>query len=209
MLGREYLEWLAALEPGDEVAVRQAFRSSQVLPVERVTPTQVLVGGRRYRRVPRRAGERVELAARCSGKLHPVEQADRESQRWGVTLTTLRERTSARSPEAMLDRALAEARRVAAESGGGVGADYAAVAEHLQGCLAPCVDPDDDVETRNAAAEGMIDALSGIPFEVALHPDGSDYYLRMALAYCGGYCLAAPGFGHAGAVRAIFRGDLP
>jgi hypothetical protein len=208
MLGREYLEWLATLQPGDEVAVRQTFQPSQVLSVERVTPTQVLVGGRRYRRVPRRAGERVELAG--SGKIHPVEQADRDSQLKGETLTTLRERTSGRSPEAMLDRALAEARRVAAETRGeSWTADYADVAESLQGCVGgEGLDPDYEVEVRNAAAEGMIDALSGVRFEPPF-VGHKGWSLRLALAYCGGYCLAAPGFGHASAVRAILAGELP
>jgi hypothetical protein len=43
-------EWLASLKPGDEVFVFSTGGSSYIAKVERLTSTQVMVGGRRFNR---------------------------------------------------------------------------------------------------------------------------------------------------------------
>lgn len=65
--------------------------------------------------------------------------------------------------------------------------------------------PGADIELRIAAAEGAMDALSGRPYcdDYGDSQEGT----AQALAYCGGFCLAAPGFGHARAVREILSAE--
>lgn len=113
------------------------------------------------------------------------------------------------SPEWIIREALRVARDVAARSRPREHQsydreEYVQVSEILQavGCLDE--DRDQDLELRNAIAEGMIEALSGLPYldDYGDEPHGT----RLALAYCGGFCLAAPGYGHAQTVRDILDG---
>lgn len=96
------------------------------------------------------------------------------------------------------------ARRVATE---GDGPDlYELATELLE--LGP-IDGSDvyaDLELRITAAEGMMDALCGKGY----HDDygNTDMGTRQALAYCGGFCLVAPGGEyHRDRVREIMAAD--
>jgi hypothetical protein len=67
-------------------------------------------------------------------------------------------------------------------------------------------DWDADLELRITAAEGMLDALCGKGY----HDDygNTDMGTRQALAYCGGFCLIAPGGEyHRDRVREIMVAD--
>ena len=80
--------------------------------------------------------------------------------------------------------------------------DYHDVAEALQGIGTLDPNRDQDLELRNAIAEGMLDALSGLIYNDEYAGDEA-HATNLALAYCGGYCLIAPGYDHAGAVQLI------
>lgn len=70
--------------------------------------------------------------------------------------------------------------------------------------LRPVIDAsnlDDGLELRLAAVEGMLDAFSGEPY--ADDYGSTSHGTMLALAYCGGYCLVAPGRGHAATVAEI------
>jgi hypothetical protein len=169
-----------------------------VLPSQHPDPVQVVESGHRG------VGYRVKRSGQ--GRLVLVEQAHAAEARSAASDRVLRARRAVSVLSAALDEARASAALAARDAGPdaddpGFLADLASVAEALQGVAPAGLGADADLEYRNAAAEGMLDALSGRPCAADYGPGrvGRD----LALAYLGGYCLAAPGFGHARAVRQV------